>query len=169
MQKLEKIICNASPIIGLSKIGLLHLLWDLFEEIYVPSGVFLEITEGNKLKNFGKHELQGAVETGQIKLYSIENTTFLEQFYGRLHRGELEVIIAAKETGIGTAVIDDLSARKFADTMLVKTIGVVGILLLAKRLGKIEEIKKYLDLLIANKYRISDKLYRTILNEAEES
>jgi predicted nucleic acid-binding protein len=37
-----KAICNTSPIIGLSIIGHLELLWELFD-IYIPGEVYYEI------------------------------------------------------------------------------------------------------------------------------
>ena len=39
-----RIICNASPLIFLSKIGRLHLLNDLFSEVFVPAGAWREVT-----------------------------------------------------------------------------------------------------------------------------
>ncbi len=39
-----KVIVNSSPIIGLVKIGKLDLLWLLFDQIYIPTEVFKEIT-----------------------------------------------------------------------------------------------------------------------------
>jgi len=31
-----KVVCDSSPIIGLSKIGKLDLLWTLFDEVMIP-------------------------------------------------------------------------------------------------------------------------------------
>jgi len=39
-----KAVCNASPIIGLITIGKLMLLWEVFEEIYIPQTVYDELT-----------------------------------------------------------------------------------------------------------------------------
>jgi len=38
-----RVVCNSSPIIGLSKIGKLDLLWTLFDEVMIPEAVFEEI------------------------------------------------------------------------------------------------------------------------------
>lgn len=88
--------------------------------------------------------------------------------YGRLHKGELEVMIAAKELKINRVIIDDRPARNFSETMLLKSIGLIGILLTAKKLGLISEVKKYLDILIQEGYRISKKLYLEGLKSAGE-
>lgn len=83
----------------------------------------------------------------------------VEQLQGRLHQGEVEVIIGAKELGIQTVVIDDRSARNLAEALLFTTIGVIGILLLVKRTGKFTEVRPYLDDMGQGGYRISKKLY----------
>lgn len=92
----------------------------------------------------------------------------MEQLYGRLHRGELEVMVAAKELKIKRVIIDDRSARHFAETMLLRSIGLMGVLLLAKECKKIESVKKYLDILIENGFRMSVKLYNQVLKSAGE-
>ena len=87
---------------------------------------------------------------------------------GRLHRGELEVIQAARELSISRVIIDDRPARNRAKDMLLKPIGIIGILQLAKKLGKIDEVKTYLDILIQEDYRISKRLYLEALKIADE-
>ncbi|GAB6154993.1 hypothetical protein JCM17380_37440 [Desulfosporosinus burensis] len=39
-----------------------------------------------------------------------KNQSMVEQLQGRLHRGEVEVIVGAKELAMSTVVIDDLHA-----------------------------------------------------------
>ncbi|MDR3585763.1 MAG: hypothetical protein P4L59_10645 [Desulfosporosinus sp.] len=52
-----------------------------------------------------------------------------------MHRGEVEVIIGAKELGILTVVIDDRSVRNLAEALLFNTNGVIGVLWLTKIAG----------------------------------
>ncbi|MDI6605329.1 MAG: DUF3368 domain-containing protein [Thermoanaerobacteraceae bacterium] len=163
-----KIVCNSSPIIGLSLIGRLDLLWEIFEEVIIPNEVFNEITNEKAVNKVGAEELKAAVKKQKIKVYIVKNTQMIEQLIGRLHKGELEVIFAAKELGINRVIIDDKPARYFAETMLLKTIGLIGILVLAKDLGKIENIRSYMDVLLQNEYRISLRLYNEILTKENE-
>jgi Predicted nucleic acid-binding protein, contains PIN domain len=165
---MAKAVCNSSPIIGLSIIGRLDLLWQIFNEVFIPEEVYNEVINNNRYKNFGENELKEALEKKNIKVYKIQNTAFVDQMYGRLHRGELEVMIAAKELKINRVIIDDRSARNFSETMLLKSIGLIGILIAAKKIGLITEVKKYLDLLINEEYRISKKLYFEALKDAGE-
>ena len=65
-------------------------------------------------------------------------------------------------------IIDDKSARNFAESMMLKSVGLLGLLLLAKDCGIIDHVKLYLDSLIENGYRISLKLYNNVLNISKE-
>lgn len=165
---MAKAVCNSSPIIGLSIVGELRLLWEIFDKVYIPSGVYAEVLSGNLHKHFGESELKNAVENGYINVYQVRNMNLAEQMSPRLHRGEQEVIIAAKELEIQVVVIDDKLARDFADVMLLKSIGVIGILETAKRLGMIDQLKTYIDVLVDEGFWISKKLYAEVLRRVGE-
>lgn len=94
-----------------------------------------------------------------IKIFAVEDQEFINKIYGHLHKGELEVIIGAKEQNIEVVIIGEKSARKFAKDLGLKPIGILGILKLAKLEGKIYKLKPFLDMLIERKFRISDSLY----------
>lgn len=66
------------------------------------------------------------------------------------------------------AIIDERAARKMASDFLVDTIGILGILELAKNQGMIHCIKPDVDLFRSNGYRISDTLYTQILERNGE-
>lgn len=87
----------------------------------------------------------------------------IKALYGKLHYGELEVIVGAKEFDISLAIIDERAARRMASEFLVDTIGILGILSLAKQKGIIRCIKPDLDRLRENGYRIAESLYQQIL------
>lgn len=163
-----KIVCNSSPIIGLCIIKKLNLLWELFNEVYITEEVYREIVQNNELRHYGEQELINAVKDNKIIVYKVKNSELVEAMIGRLHRGELEVIQAARELGISRVIIDDRPARNRAKDMLLKPIGIIGVLQLAKKLEKIEEVKSYLDTLIQEDYRISKRLYLEALKMADE-
>ena len=133
MSKMEKIITNSTPIIGLSILGKLHLLSDLFEEVYIPDAVYQEIIHSNSSRQYGREELERLINEGIFKLYAIENTNLVRKLYGKLHEGELEVVVGAKELNLQFVVMDELAARALAKTFLLKPIGTIGILILAKK------------------------------------
>ncbi|SFQ96960.1 hypothetical protein [Desulfoscipio geothermicus] len=93
---MSKAICNTSPIVALSLIGQLQLLWELFDEVYVPKAVYREVARGRN-KCFGVTNLQEAVDSGNVTICSVRNREIVNQLYGTLHYGEIEVVVGAKE------------------------------------------------------------------------
>ena len=165
MKKLGNVISNSSPIIGLSMLGLIELLWQLFQQVYVTEAVYDEVVNKGK-NNTGAKELAKAVNNNKIKVYKVKDKYLIENFLGKLHKGELEVIAAAKEFNNKPYILlDDKAARYLAERLLLEPTGLIGFLRIAKVYGKIESIKYYLDQLIDNNFRISKKLYLEIIKE----
>lgn len=165
---MSKVVCNSSPIIGLCLLNKIELLWELFDEVIIPQEVYNEVVITTEAR-IGVKELEQAVSEGKIKVLKVKNTELVNQLYGRLHHGELEVMVLAKELGIKHVIIDDRSARHFADTMMLKTIGLIGLLVIAKQNNKIEAVRPYMDILLRSGYRLSVKLYNQILVMAKET
>lgn len=164
-----KVMCNTSPIIGLLAINRLDLLPQLFEKVIIPDAVYRELCSDDQ----GKREceikqINAYVEQGVIEKYTVKNEDLVKKLYGRLHYGELEVIIGAKELQLPMAIIDERAARKVATDFLVDTIGILGILTVAKKEGLIQYIKSDIDLLRKKGYRIGDELYNQILKQNNE-
>lgn len=162
-----KVMCNASPIIGLSTLGLLNLIYEMFE-VYITEEVYSEIVSGKEDSAIGKKDLLEAVESGNIHVYEVKDKELVNKLYGHLHRGEIETVIGAREMELNYVVIDEKSARSLAKNFFLKPIGVLGILQRAKDLHKIDEIKPLLDSLRNSGFRMSDKLYKDLLKKAGE-
>ncbi len=161
------IVTNSTPIICLASLEQLDLLSELFEKVFVTRQVYDEVigATGNRI---GANELKKRVQEGFIVQYNILDNKFIELMYGRLHRGELSVMVAAKELGIRYVLMDDASARKTAESFSLVPIGTVGMIKLAKIKGLIHEVKPLLDKLIDNNFRISLKLYNEVLKSVNE-
>lgn len=71
----------------------LHLLWELFDAVYIPKAVYEEIVLPDRDKSYGKLEVIQAVQEKKITVYQVHDQSLVEQLYGKLHRGELETII----------------------------------------------------------------------------
>ncbi|WLC84689.1 hypothetical protein KTC97_02530 [Clostridium estertheticum] len=54
-------MCNSSPIIGLSGIGRLDLLWIIFKEVLIPEAVYNEVVKSQNNKRVGTEELYDAI------------------------------------------------------------------------------------------------------------
>ncbi|MFD1413240.1 hypothetical protein [Oceanobacillus jeddahense] len=93
---MTSIITNTSPIIALSMINKFSLLWNLFDDVYVPKAVFNELTSSFNEDDFGKKEILEAVHSEKVILYSVKADDWVQQMYAKLHYGELETIIGGK-------------------------------------------------------------------------
>lgn len=164
----NKVITNSTPIIGLSILGKLHLLADLFEEVYVPEAVYKEVVHSDSPKVYGRQELQKMIDEERLQLYSVENSKLVQKLYGKLHEGELEVVVGAKELDLKFVIIDEQAARNLAKTFLLQPIGTIGVLIFAKKKRLINEVKPLLDTLVEHDFYISKKIYQQALNQADE-
>jgi len=164
---MSKVICNASPIIGLIGINKFELLWELFDDVLISEAVYDELLAGNRQNETAL--INDAIAKNHIKIVSIRSKDVADLLYGKLHLGEIETIIGAKEDpSIDFAIIDEKAARAFAATMLVDTLGILGILVHAKEKGLLDAIRPLMGKLIDNNYRISDALYNQVLKRAGE-
>lgn len=162
------IISNTSPIIALSMIGKVPLLWELYDKVYVPKAVYQELTSSVHDNDYGHREIIEAIKENKISIYSIENESLVKSMYGKLHNGELETIIGGKELNVDFVLIDERAARSMAKSFFLTPIGTIGILRLAKHQGKVDKIKPFLDTLIGRQFRIGKALYEQILKLENE-
>jgi len=81
------IVIDASPLILLSKINRLLLLNELFTAVYIPIAVLAEIQAID--------DAEASVDLSEISFFplSVSNKIAVEGLLGRLHIGEVEVII----------------------------------------------------------------------------
>ena len=93
-------VCNASPIIGLIKIDKLNLLWELFEEVFIPQAVYDELTSDESRYDTQILALNKAINSEKIRVFKVTNQEFIKQLNSRLHSGEIEVYLAQKSWGL---------------------------------------------------------------------
>ena len=75
---MTRIVCNASPIIALSSIGLFHVLGQLFDEVMVPKAVLDEILHDTGA--VGVEQLKIALEQGAVHSFRVQAVTGGETF-----------------------------------------------------------------------------------------
>jgi len=146
----------------------LHLLWELFDEVYVPKAVIKELTESAHEHDHGRQEIIEAVKSGKVIVYAVKDELMIQRLYGKLHAGELETIVGGKELEIDFVLIDEIAARNMAKNFFLTPMRTLGILRLAKAQKKIEMVKPYIERLIANDYRIGKTLYEQVLRLENE-
>jgi predicted nucleic acid-binding protein len=133
-------VVNSSPLIVLGKVNSLPLLAGMAETIIVPDAVAQEVMRGPAddpavrwLKNQGRAWVRDAGEMNPVVAA------------WDLGSGESHVISWALGNPGCEAIVDDLAARKCARALGVQVRGTVGVLLLAKREGKIERLSPLID------------------------
>ena len=159
-----RVIINTSPLVSLSILGKLHILPILFEETYIPTAVYQEAVVLGKGK-YGSTDIENAT---WLQVKTITNTDLRDSIALSLDYGEAEVITLAKELGIDTIVIDEFAGRRFAKMLGLNVVGTLGILLKAKEMGQIQQIKPLMELMIRHGRYIDKKLFEKILCLAGE-
>lgn len=160
---MRKIVSNTTPIISLLKIGKLSILKDLYQSIIIPKEVFNEIENG---KN--KSYYINLLEIEWIEIKEIKDKKSLSYFLD-LDKGEAETIILANEINADLVIIDEKLARYHAKHANLKVTGTLGVLLKAKRKGKIKSIKTLLNELKEKGIWLNDKLVERVLKLANEN
>ncbi|TCO61509.1 putative nucleic acid-binding protein [Caldanaerobacter subterraneus] len=164
--KKVKIVCNTSPLIFLNSIDKLDLLEKLFSEVYIPNSVYDEIRKkGEKEKILVN--INHLLQKGKYRLYVVKNQMAVLSMLGRLHRGEVEVMVSYLELNADFALLDDLLARNKAQSMGINTIGTLGLLLLGFKKGYVNNLMSLIDQLILKGFWISEDVYGKIMETVE--
>jgi predicted nucleic acid-binding protein len=82
--------------------------------------------------------------------------------------GEAEAIVLAQEKQADWLLVDENKTRTIAQRLGMRMIGTVGLLLLAKQQGKIATIRPLLDSLRHQQFRLSQKVYESVLKQVNE-
>ncbi len=161
-----KVISNASVLIGLSSIGMFFLRRERFPEgILVPEAVWREVVDEGAERS-GAQEVSAA---NWIKVQKVKDKGMVRLLRVELDEGEAETIALAHEMNANLVLLDERDARRAAMRMGLKVLGTVGILLWGKQMGKFVSLREQLDALrVQGKFRISQRLYDRVLQEAGE-
>lgn len=161
-----KVVADSSCLIGLSQVGQLELLKELFLKVFIPHAVYDEVVIRGK-GEAGSEETEAAIKDGWILKKSVSDKTVVIALSTILGKGESEVIILCRELEFDYALIDEKKARDMAELMNVNTIGILGIIDLAIETGFSIDKKRMVDQLINLGFRISDKIYKKIFPDSE--
>ena len=160
---MRKVIVNSTPMIILSKLGLLDLLQTMYGEIVIPDAVYREISRKNDAI---KHAIE---ERDWIRVVTIENTNSKLMYKAKLHDGEVEVMILAQERcGEHLVIIDDSQARKTAEYLGLNLTGTIGVLINAKDKGLVAAVMPIIAEMEKNGFYISERQKERIKHIARE-
>ena len=159
---IQIVISNTSPLIGLSGLNCLHLLRDLYTEVWIPREVkkeFLAIDETVYQEVLNS--------TPWIKVVDLTNPQSATIYQG-IDDGEAEVFALAVEHDARLILLDEKKGRQKAKEIGLTVKGVVGVLLEAKEKGLIDAIKPLLMQLRDNGIHLSESLINNALQDAGE-
>ena len=157
---MRKVIANTTPLIALANIGQLDLFQKLYGEIIIPEAVFEEI-KSEPAKTL-------VAQSSWIKTISVQDDSERKLYSSRLHAGEIEVMILAKEISADLLIIDDNAAKKTAKFLDFAVTGTSGVFVRAKIEGHIESIKPAVNDLLQDGFYISNQIVDMALKAAEE-
>ncbi|MCF7976722.1 MAG: DUF3368 domain-containing protein [Chromatiaceae bacterium] len=159
------VVSNSSPIINLACIGRLDLLPALYDTIVIPPAVLHETTM--VLPNAPGAAIVRAASWIQCR--EVANSSLVASLRLELDPGEAEAIACALEGQARLLFIDERRGRNVAHRLGLSVIGLVGVLLLAKRRGLVAQIRPLLEGLRQRAgFWMSDALYDRVLQEADE-
>ena len=160
------VVSDTSPLHGLIAIGKTELLEQLFKKVIIPEAVENELLRIKVLETEIQYLLkQSWIEVKQVS--QSEEYTFIRK---HLDEGETEAILLAQQLNADLLLMDESKGRKFAKEFHLKSLGLIGVLLKAKKNSLIPEVKPLLDeLMNKHGFWIQKDLYLHILESVEEN
>lgn len=159
------VVWNTSPLTNLAAIGQFDVLRNLYPEIIIAEAVWDELHAGDSI-NPGCQETEAA---SWIRRRSIQSSALVAVLQEHLDRGESETIALAIDLKADLVLLDEREGRRTARRMGLQVMGVLGVLLAAKRAGWIQTLQPQL---IALRQRagfyLSEEVFQKTLELAGE-
>jgi predicted nucleic acid-binding protein len=148
----EQAFVNASPLIHLARANLLDVLRAAATHVRVPRPVFEEVragsTEGTTVRALEAASWLAVEEPDDVPPAIAP---------WDLGKGESSVLALCARSG-ALAIIDDRLARRCAATLGLPVLGTVGLVLIARKAGRITRARPVLESLIATGMYLSDDI-----------
>jgi predicted nucleic acid-binding protein len=158
------VVSDTSCISNLLLIGQIDLLQKIYSKIFIPLTVYNEIL---MLEKSGR----------DLSYFKSRNWVIIEKNFTRkisllppknIDAGEAEAIDLAIYIKADRILIDERKGSVLAKKLGITTIGLLGILIIAKKNHLIVSVKDLLYQLIENNFWLSNELYNTVLKSANE-
>jgi uncharacterized protein len=151
------VVSDTSAITSLIQIGKDRLLAELFARVMIPTAVQRELLQYHE-------ELPAFLEVAQVL-----RSARVRELSRRIDQGEAEAIALAEENSPDFLLVDDRAAREIAIAGGLPVIGLVGVVIEAKRRNLISAIKPVIeDLQAVAGFRISPGLKELALRSVAE-
>jgi predicted nucleic acid-binding protein len=159
----DRPVVNASPLIFLTRAGLLDLLQLASPEIVVPTAVAEEI------QRRGPHDPAARVIVSTPWLEVVVTPPIPPAIQAwDLGPGESAVLSWCSSHAGAEAIIDDLAARRCAEALGIPARGTLGLVLLGKKRGKLPAARPVLEALRASGMFLSSLVLDRALRMVDE-
>lgn len=150
---------------NLAVVGHLQLLYQLYATVIIPEAVWNELSTLSS-----QHPEVATVQTlSWLERHPVTSQAVVDALQAELDIGEAEAIALAVEKQADLLLMDERRGRQVATRMGLTYIGLLGVLLEAKRKAFLPEVKPVLDDLIAKAgFWVSRELYTRVLQAARE-
>lgn len=155
-----KVVSDTSPICHAVWIGEDEVLPRLFGSITIPTGVAEELAHSgapNPVRSWI------AEPPEWLEVQAVTPTGASSSALGRLHRGEREALILAQQLDADLVLMDERPARRAAESLGLRVMGLLGILDEAARRGWLD-FSSALDRLVETDFYLSPKLVEAFRN-----
>ncbi len=130
------VVSNASPLINLARIGRLDLLRLVYAEVHIPKAVWREVVAAGAGMP-GADEVRSA---GWIHREAVSNRQLVHALEEHLAPGEAEAIALAVERQAEVLLMDERLGRETAKHFGLAPVGLVGVVVEAKRKGIVDSV-----------------------------
>lgn len=145
----------------------MDLLESIYQQVMIPPAVYDElILQGTSKK--GVSEIEALISRNIIVVKEVTDESLIKALNKDLDLGESEAIVLALSVNADLIIIDEVDARRLADLYKLKKTGFIGVLVKAKKEGRIDAVKSYIDRAIKEGFWLNKKLYETILDKLNE-
>ena len=154
------VISDSTTLISLINIERFRLLFKFSDQIIITPSVYGEVS----VKKSAKRIIDEYITLEKVAVQEATNIQKVKELLIRLDLGESESIVLAEEQNL-PLIIDEKKGKKVALSFGIKSIGLIGILLLYKKKKYLsnEEIIEIVNELREVNFRISDKLLGLLL------
>jgi predicted nucleic acid-binding protein len=159
----DRPVVNASPLIFLTRAGLLDLLQLASPEVVVPAAVAEEI------QRRGPHDpaARAVASTPWLEVVATSPVPPAIQAWD-LGPGESAVLTWCSSHAGTEAIIDDLAARRCAEALAIPVRGTLGLVLLGKKRGRFPAARPVLEALRVSGMFLSNSVLDRALRMVDE-
>ena len=126
------VITNSGPLMALAKLGLLHLLPQLYGKVLLPEAVYSEVVSTGRERGYSDALfVQAEIKTGRLVVdrKNVELPPDISTL--PLDAGEKEVLFTALREKADMVLLDDLKARQEAKARDLTVKGTLGVIVQA--------------------------------------